>query len=1291
MVKSSLKPIIKNGLLFILAMIFTSTINFAQIYSTGGSGNWNDEETWVGGQIPGAGDDVVIVGAVIVNVTAYCNNLTVEGTLQSGPNGQTHAINVYGNCVNNGTIIDHPDDMWYNLHVYLHGNLTNNGTFRIDMLDFEGATDQTVTTTSEFPLEANYIYDQDPGSDIIAGSDLFLEYYILDLDHGNLIANNSDIHFDYWRSNVNSNMSDINILANGNSLFFAPAAYPFDSVYIKDAVIRGQLSVWGGPVKLENITVEDTLQAGGNGNDHAVSIYGECVNNGMIIDNSSDMWYNLQVYLYGNLTNNGVFRVDQLNLMSDEQQTFSSTSEFPIEAYYLTEHNPSSPLVAGNELHLEFYILDLNHGDLILNSGSNLSIYSYDDHWGSYIDDASILANNNEIYFSPRVYARDSVYVKDAVIKGKCTIQGAPVTFENITVEDTLQGAVSSFPNNLIITGTLVNNGVIRDNDDDWKRLHLYIQGDVINNGEWINEHVHIVPGDERHFSQAAGTYFASEYFSFDDSTSVLTMDTDLSFRNTRFEMNYGQFNTLASGTILFDNVDLFYADLTLEENTSIILENSSKITQSNIFGTESLNDISFNGGSFIEYTTAGNIKFHGVVNSGYGLKLVNQVTIEDTLQGGLSNTVTIDCDADIVNNGSILKGGWEVNFYASGDVQNNGVWQHGYFYFNGTEPQNVGCSENAFFDIDYFMGTDTNTILNAGQFLNVYGANQFKLFDGTLNLAPNTIFKCDGGTGFYNADVYGNGAEVHFLNGAVTGSVRFNDVNLYGTTIVRDGTTFKGEVTNHDVLQSNYYNSTIYMYDEFINLGTIEKISSGLTIHCRGNITNEGSWHSSYIYFNGEDDQYFKILGDYPLEYTSLVAMTPGGPYQWYKNDEILPGATGEIMYINNLSSDHLGKYFCVGGSDTSRSITIMDSNFVQTITSNFMVQADWNLVSVPVLAADMTTATLFPTATSNAFAFDNGYIVAEMLQNGSGYWLKFASEENIEISGEKVNMPVSVYEGWNIIGPFEEPVPASQIITIPDNIIASSIYGYGNGYTTADELYPGKGYWVKVSQDGEMIFGAAGKRGKKEVVSIQSSQSISISDAGDNTATLRLAEKSENLSIFELPPAPPEGAFDVRFSSGRSVESAEKTSWTIDISSNNYPVTLTINGFTARITDPSGGNIINDIVEDGNSITITNDNIRSLRVEYNTIPDVYSLSQNYPNPFNPVTIIKFSLPVKSSVKLKVYNSLGEEVTTAINSVMEAGNHEIEFNAKSLSSGMYIYELQAGSFRSVKKMILMK
>jgi hypothetical protein len=93
----------------------------------------------------------------------------------------------------------------------------------------------------------------------------------------------------------------------------------------------------------------------------------------------------------------------------------------------------------------------------------------------------------------------------------------------------------------------------------------------------------------------------------------------------------------------------------------------------------------------------------------------------------------------------------------------------------------------------------------------------------------------------------------------------------------------------------------------------------------------------------------------------------------------------------------------------------------------------------------------------------------------------------------------------------------------------------------------------------------------------------------------------------------------------------------------------------------------------------------------EGSDLPLEFTLSQNYPNPFNPSTTIRYQLPIRSIVTIKMYNILGKEITTLVNEKKDAGKYSINFNGSSLPSGVYFYRIQAGSFAETKKMMLLK
>lgn len=123
-----------------------------------------------------------------------------------------------------------------------------------------------------------------------------------------------------------------------------------------------------------------------------------------------------------------------------------------------------------------------------------------------------------------------------------------------------------------------------------------------------------------------------------------------------------------------------------------------------------------------------------------------------------------------------------------------------------------------------------------------------------------------------------------------------------------------------------------------------------------------------------------------------------------------------------------------------------------------------------------------------------------------------------------------------------------------------------------------------------------------------------------------------------------------------------------------------------------PVGKETVLKFLVNGNNEKISEKEIRISVVP----PDNFELFQNYPNPFNPTTKISFQLPMKSKIRLKIYNLLGEEVADLLNETREAGLHFVEWNASEYSSGLYIYQIYTEGKNSRtnlerKKMLLVK
>ncbi|MCU7497989.1 MAG: YCF48-related protein [Bacteroidota bacterium] len=140
---------------------------------------------------------------------------------------------------------------------------------------------------------------------------------------------------------------------------------------------------------------------------------------------------------------------------------------------------------------------------------------------------------------------------------------------------------------------------------------------------------------------------------------------------------------------------------------------------------------------------------------------------------------------------------------------------------------------------------------------------------------------------------------------------------------------------------------------------------------------------------------------------------------------------------------------------------------------------------------------------------------------------------------------------------------------------------------------------------------------------------------------------------------------------------------------------------GKTWQVSEGMTTSTLSDITAYGDNIwTVGNNGIilhakevqtSAVETEKSQVAKDFALSQNYPNPFNPSTVIRYSIPSEAMVSLKVYNVLGKEVASLVNENQARGTYSIKFDASKLSSGIYFYELRAGSQISTKKMLLIK
>ncbi len=417
--------------------------------------------------------------------------------------------------------------------------------------------------------------------------------------------------------------------------------------------------------------------------------------------------------------------------------------------------------------------------------------------------------------------------------------------------------------------------------------------------------------------------------------------------------------------------------------------------------------------------------------------------------------------------------------------------------------------------------------------------------------------------------------------------------------------------------------------------------------------------------------------------------------------SDTVSPGASGRLYWrVRSKRSIHRTLWSEV-------STFILDT----AISVRRAVTAGWNLLSLPGVPSDNFLRYLFPGAQGRAFKYVNGYQPVDSLTPGLGYWTNFNSPESIHITCvPAVRETIVVSKRWNLIGPVSDPLPVGAV-TVINSTMQSPFFGYDSGYFVADTLMPSRGYWVRVSDDGKLVLPAPSENTFAGTQKISSSSLnkfniLSIEDAGGNKRTLYFGSVSAlgvDPDQYALPPVPPPGILDARFDDNRMVEAGEvgkSKKVGLILSSARFPATISwemheeSSGSALRVGGETYGLAGRGKAEVASQEAI----IELILAGSRPVPREFQLSQNYPNPFNPVTTIRYQLPVRSTVSLRIVNVLGLVVETLIHDIQEAGYRETEWNASNVASGVYFYELRAArvndpykSFVLTKKMQLLK
>jgi hypothetical protein len=698
---------------FVIGMLFSISLTQSQtITSKSTGGSWSDANTWVGGVVPGQNHDVTIEGTVSVTASAMCRNIIVNGTLESVsyPDGN---LTVTGSIVNNGLIKNYEAYYGKILTVNVTGNITNNGIMRNSWTNFKGIAEHRLSLGTGKIFETNFASLDTLGTFTaysplyfkaafnLKGAALNMQSYALTLDAYGNIYNGSVINAGDVTGKGNAAISNVTYKGNIN---------------LKSIVIVSTNVTFEGTV-----TVTDTLQSISYP-DGSVTINGNLVNNGLIKNYEAYYGKILTVIVTGNLTNNGIMRNSYTNFKgtSDHKLSLGAGKAFETNIAALdtlSVFTALTPLSFKAAFNLKGASLNMQSNALTLDGAGALA-------YGSVVNTGDLIGKGGAS-LGNSTYKGNINLKSIIIINTNVTLEGT------VTVTDTLQSI--GYPDGkLVITGNLVNNGLIRDYEAYyWKTLSVTVSGNITNNGIIRNSFTYFTGKTDHKISLGTGKTFQTKFAAMDTLTSF-TAISPLNFQNS-FDLKGGSLNMQSNALTLDGAGALAYGSVV---NTGDLIGK----------GSASLGNITYKG----------NINLKSITIISTNVTLEGTVTVTDTLQSIGYPDGKLVITGQLVNNGLIRD--YEAYYWKTltvtltGNMTNNGTVRNSYHNINGTLTNNGLISGNMYVTGNiantvtwdkgslYLTGSGERTILGASITCPIHSAGENVLLAGDTYLTNLTV-----------------------------------------------------------------------------------------------------------------------------------------------------------------------------------------------------------------------------------------------------------------------------------------------------------------------------------------------------------------------------------------------------------------------------------------------------------------------------------------------------------------------------------------------------------------------
>ena len=386
-----------------------------------------------------------------------------------------------------------------------------------------------------------------------------------------------------------------------------------------------------------------------------------------------------------------------------------------------------------------------------------------------------------------------------------------------------------------------------------------------------------------------------------------------------------------------------------------------------------------------------------------------------------------------------------------------------------------------------------------------------------------------------------------------------------------------------------------------------------------------------------------------------------------------------------------------------SSCTLTVAGRNLLQVVYSpagevshTFDLPVRWSMVSLPCQVADPSLSAVFPTATS-LFAFAAGYQPASALAPGTGYWVNLREATQTTVKGTAyadTALTQALPARWSMVGPGATRLDVAALQTACPALV--SVYGYAGGYQVATTMDPGKAYWVNLAWPASLDLSGQVAAAGRVVASVPAPASGATLWAEGSGVAQALHLGVAPAEVSELPPLPPAGLFDARVQLTGGVQS-------LQVPAGEEGARVLLQGGVERLRWQASAEAGWELVVNGAVVplagagqwAVTAGDQVVLR-QRPTACLVTRLVGTYPNPFNPTTTIHYELAQAGPVRLRVYGTTGQLVRQLVATVQEAGAYEVTWdgrgaNGQGVGNGVYLAELQVGTWRAVSRLVLLK